>query len=64
MAQYKIDDIDKSQLQYNLIRSHASGTGKIISKKCIKASMLVRLNTLCIGNSGVNESVIHGNHIT
>lgn len=59
MAQYKIDDIDKSQLQYNLIRSHASGTGKIISKKCIKASMLVRLNTLCIGNSGVNESVIH-----
>ena len=27
MAQYKIKDSERIQLQYNLIRSHASGTG-------------------------------------
>ncbi|MCP4978856.1 MAG: aromatic amino acid lyase, partial [Maribacter sp.] len=27
MAQYKIKDYERIQLQYNLIRSHASGTG-------------------------------------
>ena len=31
MAQYKIKDEDLISLQYNLIRSHASGTGNPIS---------------------------------
>ena len=30
MAQYRIKDEDRIQLQYNLIRSHSSGTGKPI----------------------------------
>lgn len=58
MAQYKIEDAQRIQLQYNLIKSHAAGTGEMIPISCIKASMLARLNTLCIGKSGVNESVI------
>ena len=58
MAQYKIDDSKRIQLQYNLIRSHASGTGKSIPPKYVKASMLARLNTLAIGKSGVHSSVI------
>jgi histidine ammonia-lyase len=58
MAQYKIDNKDRLQLQYNLIRSHASGTGTILEPKCVKAAMLARLNTLCLGNSGVHISVI------
>ena len=36
MAQYKIDDKDQVQLQYNLIRSHASGTGEPLSPTCVK----------------------------
>ena len=58
MAQYKIKDSERIALQYNLIRSHASGTGNPIPPKYIKAAMLARLNTLGLGNSGVHPSVI------
>ncbi len=58
MAQYKIKDSERIQLQYNLIRSHASGTGNPISPQYVKAAMLARLNTLSLGNSGVHVSVI------
>ncbi|WP_456439628.1 HAL/PAL/TAL family ammonia-lyase [Psychroserpens sp.] len=58
MAQYKIDDTDRIKLQYNLIRSHASGTGNPIHPKYVKAAMLARLNTLSLGYSGVHKSVI------
>lgn len=59
MAQYRIKDEDRIQLQYNLIRSHSSGTGKPLSALFVKASILARLNTLSIGNSGVHPSVIY-----
>ncbi len=58
MAQYKIDDKDRIQLQYNLIRSHASGTGEPLDAIVVKSAMLARLNTLSLGNSGVHYSVI------
>jgi len=59
MAQHKIDDKDKIQLQYNLIRSHASGTGNPLDSIIVKSAMLARLNTLCLGNSGVHLSVVN-----
>lgn len=59
MAQYRIKDEDRLQLQYNLIRSHSSGTGKPISPINVKAIILARLNTLSLGNSGVHPSVVH-----
>ncbi|HSD14002.1 MAG TPA: aromatic amino acid ammonia-lyase [Flavobacterium sp.] len=59
MAQYRIKDEDRLQLQYNLIRSHSSGTGKPLSPICVKSAILARLNTLSLGNSGVHPSVIH-----
>jgi len=58
MAQYKIKDSETLELQYNLIRSHASGTGNPIAPKYVKAAMLARLNTLSLGNSGVHVSVV------
>lgn len=58
MAQYKIEDKDRIQLQYNLIRSHASGTGEPLPAIYVKSAMLARLNTLCLGNSGVHPSVV------
>ena len=58
MAQYKIKDSERIQLQYNLIRSHASGTGQPLAPMYVKATMLARLNTLSLGNSGVHKSVI------
>jgi histidine ammonia-lyase len=58
MAQYKIKDSEGKKLQYNLIRSHASGSGNPIAPKYVKAAMLARLNTLSLGHSGVDRSVI------
>lgn len=59
MAQYKIRDEERIQLQYNLIRSHSSGTGNPIPIAYAKSAMLARLNTLILGKSGVHPSVIH-----
>ena len=46
-----------NKLQLNLIRSHASGTGKPFDEKTARAIMLLRLNALCVGFSGVNPEV-------
>lgn len=59
MAQYRIQPKDQLQLQYNLIRSHASGTGNALSPVHVKAAILARLNTLTLGKSGINNSVIN-----
>lgn len=58
MAQYRISDSDRIQLQYNLIRSHCSGTGQPLDLPFARAAVLARLNTLSLGNSGVNHTVI------
>src|SRR5690554_6541848 len=58
MAQYRIREEDQKQLQYNLIRSHSSGVGNPLSPLHVKAAILARLNTLALGKSGVNNSVI------
>ncbi|MCH4823183.1 aromatic amino acid ammonia-lyase [Gramella lutea] len=57
MAQYKINDLDKVNLQLNLIRSHSTGAGALMEPLYVKALMLARLNTLCLGKSGVHRSV-------
>ncbi|WP_291881267.1 histidine ammonia-lyase [Chryseobacterium sp.] len=59
MAQFKINDDDTHQLQYNLIRSHSSGIGNPLPEDEVKAAMLARLNTLSLGNSGVHVSVVN-----
>lgn len=58
MAQYKVKDQERIQLQYNLIRSHSSGMGKPLDSQYVRAAMLARLNTLSLGKSGVHPSVI------
>ena len=58
MAQYKIDAAKQKDLQYNLIRSHASGAGEKIPDIYIRASMLVRLKAILQGNSAIDPSCI------
>ena len=53
--------IDRNQaviLQENLIRSHASGIGNPLSQEHVRAIMLVRLNSLVRGFSGVSREVV------
>jgi len=57
MAQYKINSKDQTALQYNLIRSHASGCGQPISTEDIKAAMICRLRNFTRGYSGIHPSV-------
>jgi histidine ammonia-lyase len=56
MAQYRVDDVQ--QLQYNLIRSHAAGTGKLLPPAYVKAAMIARIASLLRAHSGVHPSVI------
>lgn len=58
MAQYRIDDNDRRQLQYNLIRSHSSGMGLLFSAQQSRATMLARLHTLLLGYSGVHPGLV------
>src|SRR5471030_2846463 len=58
MAQYKIKSEDLLQLQYNLIRSHSSGSGNLLSPLLVKALMIARLNSLMLAFSGVHTDVV------
>jgi len=58
MAKVKISQADQISLQYNLIRSHASGSGDILPCFYVKTVMLARLNSLMRGYSGINRSVV------
>ncbi|MCP4361855.1 MAG: histidine ammonia-lyase [Chloroflexi bacterium] len=46
------------QLQINLVRSHAVGVGPYLPENIVRAMLVVRANTLAIGNSGVRPSTI------
>lgn len=58
MAQYRINESDQVQLQYNLIRSHATGMGEKLSETEAKAALLARIQTLSLGHSGIHLSVV------
>ena len=59
MAQYKITEENLLQLQYNLIRSHSSGGGNLMSPLLVKALMIARLNSMMQAYSGVHTEVVY-----
>ena len=46
------------QLQASLIRSHAAGTGPEVEREVVRALMLLRLQTLATGHTGVRPVVV------
>lgn len=54
MAQYRIDDHELLDLQYNIIRSHSCGAGEPFAPIYVKAAMLARFQTFANGKSGVH----------
>lgn len=58
MASYMVDKKQLTNLQYNLIRNHAMGIGEPIPDEYVLASMLVRLNSLVRGFSGVSPLLV------
>jgi len=58
MAQYRIDDNDRINLQYNAIRSHASGSGQSVDTVFVRSAMVVLLNNFLQGHSGIHPEVV------
>ncbi|MCD2171223.1 histidine ammonia-lyase [Microbacterium sp. JC 701] len=48
----------RAQLQASLIRSHAAGTGSEVEREVVRALMLLRLQTLSTGRTGVRPVVV------
>lgn len=58
MAQYRIEDDSLKALQYNIIRSHATGAGVPLPPLYVKAAMIARLSSLAQGYSGVHPELV------
>lgn len=58
LCKVKISDDDLEQLQYNLIRSHACGVGPVISDEVTKILLLLKIQSLSYGNSGVSVETV------
>ncbi len=48
-----VSDTDLQQLQYNLLRSHACGTGETVPEEIVKLMLLLKVKSLSYGYSGV-----------
>ena len=58
MASHLIGIKELVGLQKNLIRSHATGIGEYVNSALVLSAMVVRLNTLLRGYSGVSEELL------
>lgn len=58
MAQWRVDDRDLTELQYNIIRSHSTGAGKPLDDIYVKAAMIARLGSFMQCKSGVHTEIV------
>jgi histidine ammonia-lyase len=50
----------RAQLQRSLVRSHAAGSGGEVEREIVRAMMLLRLQTLATGRTGVRPQIVSG----
>ncbi|MBU6421547.1 MAG: histidine ammonia-lyase [Gammaproteobacteria bacterium] len=58
LARQHISSDQLVQLQYNLVRSHACGVGQPLSPAVTRRILLLKANSLAIGNSGIRPEVV------
>ncbi len=58
LSDVSIDKCDLAKLQENLIKSHACGVGEVFSEKIVRGMLLLRVNALIKGYSGIRLEVI------
>ena len=58
MAQWRVDDSHLRELQYNIIRSHATGMGEPLGDFFVRACMIARVGSFAQGKSGVHPELV------
>jgi histidine ammonia-lyase len=58
LAKTRIGTADLSALQVNIVRSHAAGVGDALEPGVVRLIMLLKLNALSQGASGISEAAI------
>jgi len=58
MAQWRVEDSHLRDLQYNIIRSHATGAGTPLDDSFVRAAMLARVGSFAQCKSGVHPELV------
>lgn len=58
MARFRVSDDKLNELQYNIIRSHSVGASKPLDELLVRSAMIVRLNNLLQGKSGIHPDLV------
>ena len=58
LCNVSISKQDIEQLQYNLVVSHAAGTGDLVPPEVVRIMLLLKIQSLSYGNSGVRVEVV------
>ena len=59
LCNYKISTDDLSQLQKNLVMSHACGFGQEVPPEVVKIMLFLKIQSLSYGNSGVQLETLN-----
>lgn len=59
LASTRIDNEDLHQLQERIVLSHSVGTGELLSDRIVRLMMLLKINSLARGYSGVRLTTIN-----
>jgi histidine ammonia-lyase len=58
LSNTRVSPSQASELQYDLLRSHASGVGDLLDRELVRAMLLLRARTLSQGCSGVRPDIV------
>lgn len=58
LCNVKISNENLSKLQENLMKSHACGTGELVPEEIVKIMLLLKVQSLSYGNSGVQLETV------
>jgi histidine ammonia-lyase len=58
LCDIRISDEDIDTLQLNLVRSHAAGTGDTVPQEVVRLMLLLKIQGLSYGHSGVREVLV------
>ncbi len=53
-----ISEDETKKLQYNILKSHCVGVGEYISDEIVKLMLVLKLQSLCFGYSGINPETL------